>query len=138
MNSLSINIFELNFYQDQNKWKHKLIPTEFSRNESVRVVDLINYENHYALIKALNRFIGIHHKFICGRCLDSFTSENALTNHKEKCGDDNICTIKTSNESQIQWNKQFHKILLLLGLYADFEADNEIDNPSIGHKTTTI
>ena len=26
LNKLSINIFQLNVYQDQNKWKHKLIP----------------------------------------------------------------------------------------------------------------
>ena len=28
LNKLSINIIELNFYQDQNKWKHTLIPIE--------------------------------------------------------------------------------------------------------------
>ena len=30
LNTLSINIFELNFYQEQNKWKHELIPIEIS------------------------------------------------------------------------------------------------------------
>ena len=34
INNLSLIIFELNFYQDQNKWKHKLIPIEVSKNES--------------------------------------------------------------------------------------------------------
>ena len=34
LNNLSVNIFELAFYQDQNKWKHKLIPTEISKNNS--------------------------------------------------------------------------------------------------------
>ena len=39
-NSLSINIFDLNFYQDQNKWKRNLIPIEISKNdESDRIVD---------------------------------------------------------------------------------------------------
>ena len=32
LNSFSINIFKLKFYQDQNKWKRKLIPTETSKN----------------------------------------------------------------------------------------------------------
>ena len=32
LNNLSVNIFELNFYQDQNQWKHKLIPIEISKN----------------------------------------------------------------------------------------------------------
>ena len=34
LNNLSINIFELNLYQEQNKWQHKLISIEISKNES--------------------------------------------------------------------------------------------------------
>ena len=98
INNLSVNIFELNFYEDGDNWKHNLIPIEISKNESDRVVDLLIYKNHYALIRKLNVFLGDHHKnFICRRCLSSYTCENALINHKEKCGDDNICTIRTSN-----------------------------------------
>ena len=69
LNNLSVNIFELNFYQDGDKWKHNLIPIEISKNESERAVDLLIYKNHYALIKKLNVFLGDHHKhFICRRC----------------------------------------------------------------------
>ena len=50
---LSINIFELNFYQDENNWKHFLFPIAFSKNESVRVVDLLIYKNLYAPTKHL-------------------------------------------------------------------------------------
>ena len=32
LKTLSINIFELNFYQEQNNWKRKLIPIETSKN----------------------------------------------------------------------------------------------------------
>ena len=40
LNNLSINIIQLNFYQDGNKWKHNLIPIEISKNdESDGVVD---------------------------------------------------------------------------------------------------
>ena len=53
INNLSVNIFELNFYQDKNKWKHKLIPIEISKNKSDRVVDLLLYKNLYALIKKI-------------------------------------------------------------------------------------
>ena len=59
LNNLSINIYELNFYQDDNKWKHKLIPIEISKNDSVnKVIDSAIYKNHSALIKKLNVFIG--------------------------------------------------------------------------------
>ena len=38
--NLSINIFELNFYQDQSNWRNKLIPFEISKNDSDRVIEL--------------------------------------------------------------------------------------------------
>ena len=31
LNKFSINIFALIFYQDQNKWRHKIIPIEISK-----------------------------------------------------------------------------------------------------------
>ena len=34
LNNLSTKIFHLKFYQDQNKWKHNLIPYEVCKNES--------------------------------------------------------------------------------------------------------
>ena len=83
-NNLSITIYEFSFYQDQNRWRRKLIPIEISKNdESNRVVDLLIYTNHYALIKKLNVFLGDQiENFICTRCLNSFTSENMLMIHK--------------------------------------------------------
>ena len=33
LNILAINVFELNFYQDESKWRHKLIPIEVSKND---------------------------------------------------------------------------------------------------------
>ena len=50
LNNLSINIFELNFYRDQKKWKHKLIPIEISKNESDKVIDLLIYKNQIECI----------------------------------------------------------------------------------------
>ena len=139
LNNLSVNIYELNFYQDGDKWKHNLIPTIISKNDSDKVIDLLIYKNHYALIKKLHVFLGNHNKsFVCRRCLNSYTCENALTNHKENCGQDNICTIRTSNESHLYWKKHFHKNPLYFRIIADFEADNEKDNTKIGNKTTNI
>ena len=83
LNNLSINIYELNFYHDQDKMKHKLIPVEISENESHKVIDLLIYKNHYVLIKKLNVFIGKHDcKYICRKCLNSYTSHNMLIKHK--------------------------------------------------------
>ena len=139
LNNLSVNIFELNFYPDQNQWKHKLIPIEVSKNNSDRVIDLAIYKNHYVLIKKLDVFLGDHNKkYTCRQCLSSYTSENMLMKHKQKCGVDNVTTIKTSPDSHLHWKKHFHKNPLYFGIYADFEADNEKDNSSTGNKTTNI
>ena len=87
----------------------------------------------------LDVFLGDHNKkFICRQCLSSYTSENMLMKHKQKCGDDNITTIRTSNESHLHWKKHFHKNPLYFRIYADFEAYNEKDNSIIGNKTTNI
>ena len=124
LNNLSINIFELNFHQDKNKWKYNLVPIEISKNESDRVVDLLIYKNHYALIKNLYVFLGDHIKnFICRRCLNSYTSENMLTLHKPKCENKDITTIETSSNSHP----------LYFRIYADLEADNEKVNYSMGN-----
>ena len=139
LNNLSVNIYELNFYQDGDKWKHSLTPIEISKNESDNVIDFLVYKSHYALIKKLHLFLGDHNKsFICRRCLNSYTCENALINHEEKCGDDNMCTIRISNESHLYWKKHFYKNSLYFRIIADFEADNEIDGSNIGNKTTNI
>ena len=70
--------------------------------------------------------------------MSSYTIENMLMKQKEKCGDDNITVIKTSNESHLNWKKHFHKNLLYFRIYADFEADNEKDNSIVVNKTTNI
>ena len=139
INNLSVNIFELNFYQDQNQWKHKLIPIEISKNNSDRVIDLAICKNHYVLIKKLDVFLGDHNKkFICRRCLSSYTNENMLIKHKPKCENNDITSIKTSNESHLHWEKYFHKNPLYIRIYADFEADNENDDSIVGNKTIKI
>ena len=136
---MSVYLYELNFYQDGDKWKHNLIPIEISKNESDNVIDLLIYKNHYALIKNLHVFLGDYNKsFICRRCLNSYTNENSLLIHKEICGEDNICTIRTSNESHLYWRKHFQKNPLYFRIIAELEADNEVDGSSVGNKTTNL
>ena len=62
LSNLSVNIFELNLYQDQNQWKQKLMPTKVGKNDSDRVIDLAIYKNHCDLIKKLDVFLGDHKK----------------------------------------------------------------------------
>ena len=116
LNNLSKNIVELNFYHDQNKWRLKLIPIEVIKNDSDRVIDLLIYKNHYAVIKKINVFLGDHHKtFIVRRCLISYTSENMLMLHKPKRENNDITTLRTSNESHIHWKNIFIRTYYILG-----------------------
>ena len=79
LKNLSISIYELNFYQDGHKRNNNIIPIEISKNESDKVIDLLIYKNHYALIKKIHVFLGNHNEqFVCRRWLNSFTNENAL------------------------------------------------------------
>ena len=70
--------------------------------------------------------------------MNSYTSENLLMIHKLKCKNYEIPTIRNSPKSNLHWKSFFHRYLLFFGTYADFEADNEFDNSSIGNKTTDI
>ena len=75
-------------------------------------------------------------KFLCRRCLNSYISENMLKIHKSKCENNDITTIRTSSQSHLHWNNHFHTIPLYFRTIADFEADNEKDDFSVGKKTT--
>ena len=139
MNSLSINIFELQFYQEGINWKHKLIPIKISEIDSETVIDLMIYKNHYALIKKLHVFIGKRgQKFVCRRCLTCFTNENVLVKHSERCREQDITAIRLSKENHLMWKKHFHKIPLHFRIYGDFECNNKIEDSHIGSKTTNI
>ena len=83
--------------------------------------------------------MGDHNKnFICRRCLNSYTSKNMLRLDKPKCGEDDICSIRTSLDSHIYWKNHFHKNPLYFRIYAAFEADNENDNSRRSNKTTNL
>ena len=45
---------------------------------------------------------------------------------------------KTSIETHLYWKKHLHKNPFYFRIYADFEADKEIDNSVIGNKSTNI
>ena len=91
-----MNVFELKFYQDRNIWGH----IEISENELDRVIDLLNYKNHYVLSKKLHIPLGNHNCiYVCRRGLKFFTSQNVLIKHKQQCGEQDITSMRLSNES---------------------------------------
>ena len=94
LNNITINIFELNFYRYQNKWRQTLVPIEVSKNDSDRLVDVFFYKNHCVLIKQLHKFLGNHNcNYACRRCLNSYTSQNVLIKHKQQFGEQHITSL---------------------------------------------
>ena len=68
--------------------------------------------------------------------MNSCTGENMLKIHKPKCEINDITIIRTSPEPHIPWKNIFVTNSPYIRIYADFQADNEIDKFTIGDKTT--
>ena len=58
--------------------------------------------------------------------------------HKPKSENYKITTSRTWSESRFHWKNQFHKNPPYFRIFADLEADIEIDNSSVCKKTTNI
>ena len=61
-----------------------------SENTHENDLNLFYYKDHICLIKDLNKYLHRNNKnnnkkYFCPRCLNSFTSEENLYNHKNLC-----------------------------------------------------
>ena len=128
-NSIRINVFSY-----ENK---KPFPIYVSKEKYENCLNLLLITNdektHYVLIKDFNRFMynQTKHKskkHFCMFCLQHFTSEKILNNHKENCIEINgTQAIKMPDKSNniLKFNN-FHKQLPVpFVIYADFEALTE-------------
>ena len=70
--------------------------------------------------------------------MSSYTNHNLLIKQNQRCEQQKITSDRTSNESHLYCKKHFQKNPSYFRVYADFEADSEVDNSSIGKKTTNI
>ena len=128
-NSIRINVFSY-----ENK---KPFPVYVSKEKYENCLNLLlitdDEKTHYVLIKDFNRFMynQTKHKskkHFCMFCLQHFTSEKILNNHKENCIEINgTQAIKMPDKSNniLKFNN-FHKQLPVpFVIYADFEALTE-------------
>ena len=58
--------------------------------------------------------------------------------HNPKCENHDITTIITSSDSHLHWKHHFYRNPFYFRFFADFEADKEMDNSSIGNEKTNI
>ena len=56
----------------------------------------------------------------------------------QRCEPQEITANKASNEFHLYWKKYFPRNPFCFRIYADFEANNEVDNSRIAKKETNI
>ena len=125
---ININVFG---YEDKQPY-----PIYVSKEKYEDCLNLLliteNENKHYVLIKDFNKFMynqtkHKERKHFCMHCLQCFSSERVLTNHKENCIQVNgTQVIKMPNKNNILKFNNFHKQLPVpFVIYADFEAITE-------------
>ena len=128
-NSININVFG---YED--KQPYPIYVSKEKYEDHIELLLVTEKENkHYVLIKDFNRFMynqtkHEHRKHFCMHCLQCFSSDRVLSNHKENCIQVNgTQAIKMPNkDNNILKFNNFHKQQPVpFVIYADFEAITE-------------
>ena len=128
-NSININVFGY-----ENKQPYPIYISK-EKNEDHMELLLIteNENNHYVLIKDFNKFMynqtkHEHRKHFCMHCLQCFSSDRVLINHKDICIQVNgtqAIKMPTKDNNTLKFNN-FHKQQPVpFVIYADFEAITE-------------
>ena len=114
------------------------------QNDSMDLLLISNGSvSHYVYIKDFNRFMlnKTKHKgkkYFCKNCLQCFSSENVLLEHKEDCLVINAKQHVKLEERVISFKNYFRQIPVPFKIYADFECilknvDNDIINNDISY-----
>ena len=128
-NEININVFGY-----ENKQPYPIYISKEKYEKHMELLLITEDENkHYVLIKDFNRFMfnqtkHEHRKHFCMYCLQCFSSEEVLKNHKDNCiqlnGEQAIKMPDKSNNT-LKFNN-FHKQQPVpFVIYADFEAITE-------------
>ena len=119
MNKINVNVFT---------YKDKIIYPVYLSDQSLNdVLDLLLINNHYALIKDFNRLMFNKNKcknkkWFCKRCLQSFSNEIILNNHKKDCLLINGKQRIKLEKGFIEFNNFNKMIPCPFKIYADFEC----------------
>ena len=128
-NNININVFG---YEDKQSYPVYISKEKYE--DHIELLLITKYETkHYVLIKDFNKFMfnqtkHEHRKHFCMYCLQCFSSERVLNNHKDNCIQVNgTQAVKMpTKDNNIRKFNNFHKqqpVPFLI--YADFEAITE-------------
>ena len=101
-----------------------------SENAHKNDLNLFYYKDHICLIKDLNKYLHRNSRdknkiYFCSRCLNSFTSEENLDNHKNLCSKYNKKSEKQillEKNSITKFEKIEHMIKTPFTIYYDIET----------------
>ena len=104
-----------------------------SENNHKNDLNLFHYKDHICLIKDLNKYLHTNNKnknktYFCSRCLNSFISEENLSNHKNLCLKYNKKSEKLvlpKEKSILKFEKIEHMIKTPFTIYYDIETYNQ-------------
>ena len=128
-NEININVFG---YEDKQPYPIHVSKEKYEDHMNLLLITE-NKNNHYVLIKDFNKFMynqtkHKERKHFCMYCLQCFSSERVLTDHKENCIQVNgtqAIKMPTKDNSILKFNN-FHKQLPVpFVIYSDFEAITE-------------
>ena len=128
-NEININVFGY-----ENKQPYPIFVSKEKYERQMNLLLITEDENkHYVLIKDFNRFMfnqtkHEHRKHFCMHCLQCFSSEEVLNNHKNNCiqvNGEQAIKMPDKNNNTLKFNN-FHKQQPVpFVIYADFEAITE-------------
>ena len=128
-NEININVFGY-----ENKQPYPIYVSKEKHDNEMNLLLISENENkHYVLIKGFNRFMFSktkheHRKHFCMHCLQCFSSEKVLNNHKDNCivvNGTQVVKMPEKGKNILQFDN-FHKQQQVpFVIYADFEAITE-------------
>ena len=127
-------IFNINVFGYENKQPYPIFVSKEKYDRDLNLLLITENKNkHYVLIKDFNRFMFNQTKYegkkhFCLHCLQCFSSERVLNNHKDNCVQVNrtqAVKMPDKDNNILKFNN-FHKQQPVpFVIYADFEAITE-------------
>ena len=128
-NKININVF---CYENKEPYPIFLSEEKYDREMNLLLITE-NENNHYVLIKNFNKFMYNQtkhkdRKHFCRYCLQCFSSDRVLNNHKEICIQINgtqAVNMPTKDNNIVKFNNFHNQQPVPFVIYADFEAITE-------------
>ena len=132
------DLLETNIYvYSCNKNLKEKIPIFKSDKNHEKFLDLLSFENHYMLIKNIDRFFypNVKNKsYFCRNCCNTFFSENKYNEHSQFCNTNKTMILMPSVKKYLRFCNWQNTIKHNFIMYADLESYMEYNDNRYDHK----